>query len=94
MNDQPPEFTSPPEGFILENQPANTVVMVVSTRNLDEVENADVDYFLSKSDSDNFEIGCWTESFGLGDIFLHSTLDRETFSSDPDLGEAASFTID
>ena len=36
-----------------------------------------------------------------GDIFLHSALDRETFSSDPDLGlnsrlgeEAASFTID
>ena len=36
-----------------------------------------------------------------GDIFLHSALDRETFSSDPDLSlnsrrgeEAASFTID
>ena len=43
MNDQLPEFTSPPEGFILENQPANTVVMAVSTRNLDEAE-----YFLSK----------------------------------------------
>ena len=43
VNDQPPEFTSPPEGFILENQPANTVVMAVSTRNLDEAE-----YFLSK----------------------------------------------
>ena len=39
MNDQPPEFTSPPEGFILENQPANTVVMSVSTRDL----NADVE---------------------------------------------------
>ena len=43
MNDQLPEFTSPPEGFILENQPANTVVMAVSTRNLDEAE-----YFLYK----------------------------------------------
>ena len=42
---------------ILENQPANTVVMSVSTRDLDEAENADVEYFLSKSDSDNFEIG-------------------------------------
>ena len=48
VNDQPPEFTSPPEGFILENQPANTVVMVVSTQALDEAENADVEYFLSK----------------------------------------------
>ena len=43
MNDQLPEFTSPPEGFILENQPANTVVMSVSTRDLDEAENADVE---------------------------------------------------
>ena len=57
VNDQPPEFTSSAEGFILENQPANTVVMSVSTRDLDEGENADVEYFLSKSDSDNFEIG-------------------------------------
>ena len=41
MNDQSPQF-------ILENQPANTVVMVVSTQALDEAENADVEYFLSK----------------------------------------------
>ena len=36
MNDQSPQF-------ILENQPANTVVMSVSTRDLDEAENADVE---------------------------------------------------
>ena len=47
VNDQPPEFTSPPEGFILENQPANTV-MSVFTRDLDEAENSDVEHFLSK----------------------------------------------
>ena len=41
VNDQSPQF-------ILENQPANTVVMVVSTQALDEAENADVEYFLSK----------------------------------------------
>ena len=44
-------------GLVPHHQPANTVVMAVSTRDLDEAENADVEYFLSKSDSDNFEIG-------------------------------------
>ena len=48
VNNQSPEFTSPPEGFILKNQHANTVVMSVSTRDLDEAENSDVEYFLSK----------------------------------------------
>ena len=50
MNDQLPEFTSPPEGFIMENQPANTVVMAFSTRDLDEAENSDVEYFLSRGE--------------------------------------------
>ena len=72
VNDQPPEFTSPGEGFILENQPPNTVVMSVSTRDLDEGENADVEYFLSKSDSDNFEIGRLD-----GIIRTRAGLDRE-----------------
>ena len=34
VNNQSPQF-------ILENQPANTVVMSVSTRDLDEAENSD-----------------------------------------------------
>ena len=65
VNNQSPQF-------ILENQPANTVVMAVSTRDLDEAENADVEYFLSKSDSDNFEIGRLD-----GIIRTRRSLDRE-----------------
>ena len=57
VNDQAPSFTSPPEGFILENQPPSTIVMSVTTEDLDEGENADVEYFLSQSDSNNFVIG-------------------------------------
>ena len=57
VNDQPPRFTSASEGYILENQPPNTIVMSVTAEDLDEGNNADVEYFLSQSDSDNFVIG-------------------------------------
>ena len=72
VNDQAPKFTSPAEGFIQENTPANTNVMSVTTVDLDEGENANVEYFLTKSDSDNFVIGRLD-----GIIRTTKSLDRE-----------------
>lgn len=72
VNDQVPRFTSPSEGHISENQPPNTIVMSVTTEDEDEADNADVEYFLSQSDSENFVIGRLD-----GIIRTTRTLDRE-----------------
>ena len=52
-----PTFTSPAEGFVTENRPPNTVVMSVTTVDADEGDNAAIEYFITSSDSDNFDIG-------------------------------------
>ena len=75
VNDQSPRFTSPDHGFILENQPPNTVVMNVVTEDLDQGDNARVEYFLSQSDSDKFVIGRLD-----GIIRTRGELDREVRS--------------
>ena len=72
VNDQSPRFTSAAEGHIQENQPPNTIVMSVTAEDGDEGDNAEVEYFLSQSDSDNFVIGRLD-----GIIRTTRTLDRE-----------------
>ena len=57
VNDQAPKFTSPPDAYVPENSPENTIVMSVTTQDEDEGENANVEYFLTRSDSDKFVIG-------------------------------------
>lgn len=57
INDSVPMFTSPPDGFVTENQPPNTIVMSVTTIDRDSGPNADIEYFITSSDSDNFDIG-------------------------------------
>ena len=57
INDSVPTFTSPAEGFVTENRPPNTVVMSVTTVDADEGDNAAIEYFITSSDSDNFDIG-------------------------------------
>jgi hypothetical protein len=50
-------FTSPPDAFVAENLPPNTVVMSVATVDRDQGRNADIEYFLTRSDSENFDVG-------------------------------------
>jgi hypothetical protein len=57
VNDESPVFTSPSDAFVAENLPPNTVVMSVTTVDRDQGRNADIEYFLTRSDSDNFDIG-------------------------------------
>ena len=57
VNDESPVFTSPPDAYVAENLPPNTVVMSVATVDRDQGRNADIEYFLTRSDSDNFDIG-------------------------------------
>ncbi len=40
-----------------ENLPPNTVVMSVATVDRDQGRNADIEYFLTRSDSENFDVG-------------------------------------
>ena len=57
INDSVPEITSPTNAYVLENKPANTVVMPVTTIDRDTGVNADIEYFITNSDSDAFDIG-------------------------------------
>jgi hypothetical protein len=57
VNDESPVFTSPPDAYVAENLPPNTVVMAVATVDRDQGRNADIEYFLTRSDSENFDIG-------------------------------------
>ena len=57
VNDQAPLFTSPPDAFVAENSPENTIVMSVTTKDEDEGSNSNVEYFFTRSDSENFIIG-------------------------------------
>ena len=72
VNDQAPLFTSPPDAFVAENSPENTIVMSVTTKDEDEGSNSNVEYFLTRSDSDNFVIGRLD-----GILRTTSALDRE-----------------
>ena len=72
VNDQAPVFTTPPDAYVLENLPQNTIVTSITTVDLDEGENSNVEYFLTNSDSDKFSLGRLD-----GILRTTSSLDRE-----------------
>ena len=75
INDSVPEITSPLDAYVLENQPVNTVVMPVTVVDRDTGANADIEYFITNSDSDAFDIGRLD-----GILRTRSVLDREARS--------------